>query len=278
MRIVILTSPHNVYANYLVKQLLTNQEEYEIVGVIESKVLLPNKKFSEAIMKFLKISGLYFVIMQAIKRWFYRLGSMFYNALSRKDVESNYYTYDKIAKSIGIPIHQTIDINSENSQTVIESLKPDLILILLFGQILKKHIIDLPSRGCINFHPAYLPNYRGLMPVFWAISNNETQGGVTFHFVDTGIDTGPVISRAHVPINEKDTEHSVYARSCVIAKPLLFEIINQIIGGQLSTIDVAKDYKGPYYSLPTFKSIKKYRQAGRKLFTFSSLLKSFEDL
>lgn len=278
MKILLLTTPNHIYANYLVKKLMMRQEQYEIVAIIESTVLLPGKKYLEAICKYLKTSGLFFVIMQATKMWFFRLACVLNKLAGCNDVDSVFFGYPRIAKSMGVPIFKSSDINSKSSNILIKSLNPDLIIILLFGQILKETTINLAPMGIINFHPSYLPNYRGLMPVFWALSNNESQGGVTLHFVDTGIDTGAIISRVPIPITDKDTEHSLYARSCVMVPPLIFDSINRIKTDRISNIDISKEKKGRYFSLPTLRAVRKYRKNGRKFFTFSELLSSFEEL
>jgi folate-dependent phosphoribosylglycinamide formyltransferase PurN len=278
MRVLLFTTRHHMYANYLVKSLLENEDGYEIVGIIESKVLLPGKGYFESLWKYLRTSGVLFFITQATKMWFFRLGCMFNRLTGSRDQKNIFFSYTRLLKPMGIPAYGSKNVNSRKCQKQIQSLDPDLIIILLFGQILGARTISLPAKGVINFHPSLLPNYRGLMPVFWAMSSNELNGGVTLHFVDTGIDTGPVISRRIVPIRREDTEHSFYARCCVIGKEMLLEAIGKVKTGNISVIKTPKDSKGTYFSVPTVSAVKRFRANGRKFFKLSELMTRFEEL
>jgi folate-dependent phosphoribosylglycinamide formyltransferase PurN len=278
MRVLLFTTRQHMYANYLVKSLLENQDGYEIVGIIESKVLLPGKGYFESLWKYLHTSGLLFFITQSTKMLFFRLGCAFNSLMGSQDNKSNFFSYARMLKPMGIPAYGSKNVNSRKCQQQIQSLNPDLIIILLFGQILSARTISLPAKGVINFHPSYLPDYRGLMPIFWAMANNELNGGVTLHFVDTGIDTGPVISRSIVPIRREDTEHSFYARCCVIGKDMLLEAIGIVKTGNISVIKTPQDAKGTYFSVPTVGAVKRFRANGRKFFKLSELMTRFEEL
>ena len=84
-------------------------------------------------------------------------------------------------------------INSDESIKKIKSFNPDLLVSILGGQIFKKKLINLCENGCINLHTSLLPKYRGMMPTFWVLKNNEKSTGVSVFFVDEGIDSGPII-------------------------------------------------------------------------------------
>ena len=91
-------------------------------------------------------------------------------------------------------IYQHINLN----------LKPDLIWITDYKFLIPKKIIKIPSLGVVNLHPSLLPNFRGRAPLNWAIIEGEKLTGITAHFVDEGIDTGPIISQIKIEINKND--------------------------------------------------------------------------
>ena len=85
----------------------------------------------------------------------------------------------------------------------IERLSPDCIVVVAFGQILPKPILDLPSFGCINVHASLLPKYRGAAPINWAIIQGEQVTGVTTMYMDEGLDTGDIILQKEIPVEDK---------------------------------------------------------------------------
>jgi len=114
------------------------------------------------------------------------------------------------------------NINHFHEVMLIRQEKPDLIICVYYDQILKRPLLDIPPMGCINLHLALAEEYRGCYPTTWAIINGETETGVTLHYMDEGIDTGPIISQAKVPIYEWDTGKDLYER-CTRAGVALFE-------------------------------------------------------
>ena len=86
----------------------------------------------------------------------------------------------------------------------LRALAPDVMVIWSYSMILPKSVIDVPRRGCVNLHGGLLPHYRGPHVMQWAIINGETETGVTLHYVDAGIDTGPVIAEERFPIEPED--------------------------------------------------------------------------
>jgi methionyl-tRNA formyltransferase len=111
-----------------------------------------------------------------------------------------YARLNLICKKHHIDFYRINDINSSTTETIIKALDPDLIVVCHFEKILKKNIIDLPHYGCINLHPSLLPKYRGLAPQHWPIINGDDETGITVHFINEGIDTGPIIVQKKIKI------------------------------------------------------------------------------
>lgn len=114
--------------------------------------------------------------------------------LFRKSVEDVTRAHVSFVRSGPIPI------NADESLAEIASHEPDIVISLASNQIFKKMLLDLPKRGCLNLHTAMLPKYRGLMPLFWAMANGDKQVGVTVFKMDEGLDSGPIVRQAELPI------------------------------------------------------------------------------
>ena len=100
-----------------------------------------------------------------------------------------------------IPFYRVTNINLKEYEEIIRKLNPDVILVCHFQQILKKNIIQIPVKGCINLHPALLPKYRGLSPQHWPIINGDKETGITVHFVNEGIDSGDIIVQHKISLD-----------------------------------------------------------------------------
>jgi len=110
-------------------------------------------------------------------------------------------------------------------------LQPDLFVVASFNRILKPEILSLAPRGVINVHPSLLPKYRGADPIFWAIVNNETETGVTIHWMDAGLDTGPILCQrvVTIPPGANGTELSGLLTCTGVG--LLAEALDQVENG-----------------------------------------------
>ena len=273
MRIILMTTANHIYGNYVIKKLIETRKE-EIVAIIESEVLLYKKSFPVAILKYLKISGIFYVFAQAVKQESFKVVSLLYRLLHIQQPSSIFFSYKTMANQYSIPIYKTKNINSANSLNLIKDLNPDLLVSIFFNQILSKKLLDIPQ-DCINIHPAYLPSYKGVSPVFWALANDEPCAGVTVHYIDEGIDTGEIIYQEEIPISPNDTEHSLYFKCCEVGTPLLLKALMDVESGSVKPIN--KDTEGSYFSLPTKQAVRQFRKNGRKFFRLRNLKLAFKD-
>ncbi|WP_368235429.1 methionyl-tRNA formyltransferase [Clostridium perfringens] len=118
----------------------------------------------------------------------------------------------------------------------LKELKPDFIIVVAYGQILTKEILDIPRLGCICLHASLLPMYRGSAPINWCLINGETKTGNTTILMDTGIDTGDMLMRSEVDISESMTAGELYNLLKINGAELLEETINGIITGKICGI------------------------------------------
>ena len=112
--------------------------------------------------------------------------------------------------SMEIPVYQPVKIREEQWIEVLKDLAPDVIVVVAFGQIIPKAILELPKYGCINVHASLLPAYRGAAPIQWAVINGDEKSGVTTMRMDTGLDTGDMILKEEVTLDEKETGGSLF--------------------------------------------------------------------
>jgi len=107
---------------------------------------------------------------------------------------------------------------------------PDVIVVAAFGQILPQSVLDLPKYGCINLHPSLLPRFRGASPVAAAILAGDEFTGVSIMLMDRGLDTGPVLARAQIPVSLDDTTGSLTDKLSQLAARMLPEVLVRWLG------------------------------------------------
>jgi methionyl-tRNA formyltransferase len=138
-----------------------------------------------------------------------------------------------LAEKLKLPVLQPAKAGDEKFISELRELKPDLIVVVAYGQILPQSILDLPKFGCLNVHTSLLPKYRGASPIQSAILNGETETGVTIMKMDAGLDTGEIISQARTPILPEDSSTTLHDRLAQIGAELLVETIPDYVAGKI---------------------------------------------
>jgi len=141
-----------------------------------------------------------------------------------------------LAERHGIPVLQPAKIKTEEFFNELKKFNPDLICVAAYGKILPKNILDLPHYGCINVHASLLPKYRGAAPINWAIIRGEKVTGITTMKMDEGMDTGDMLLKKEVPIEDEDTGETLSEKLSEIGARLLIETIRLLKEGQLNPI------------------------------------------
>lgn len=142
-----------------------------------------------------------------------------------------YSPVKQAALNYNLPIMQPDSIKTDDFYNQLAALKPDVIVVIAFGQFLPKRILDLPPYGCINVHASLLPKYRGSAPIHWAIINGETVSGITTMYMDTGMDTGDMIQTAEIQISPDDTTGILHDKLQDLGAKVLSETLQQIAAG-----------------------------------------------
>ncbi len=139
----------------------------------------------------------------------------------------------KLALQHGLEVFQPVKLRNPDEVARLAFLKPDLILVAAFGQILPQSVLDIPSFGCLNIHPSLLPRYRGATPIPAAILAGDKESGVTIMLLDAGMDTGPIITQIVVGIEPDDTTESLTTRLSQASVRLLGEALPLWFDGSL---------------------------------------------
>lgn len=135
------------------------------------------------------------------------------------------------AVELGIPVYQPQKVRETEFVDILREIEPDVIVVIAFGQILSKEILDLPKYGCINVHASLLPKYRGAAPIQWAVIDGERQSGVTTMYMAEGLDTGDIIDTAVLTLDEKETGGSLFDKLSIMGGELILETLEKLENG-----------------------------------------------
>lgn len=135
------------------------------------------------------------------------------------------------ALELNIPVYQPEKVKNPEFVDILRGINPDVIVVIAFGQILSKEILDLPKYGCINVHASLLPKYRGAAPIQWAVIDGEEETGVTTMYMAEGLDTGDVIDTAVIKLDEKETGGSLFDKLAIEGGKLIVETLSKLENG-----------------------------------------------
>jgi methionyl-tRNA formyltransferase len=138
-----------------------------------------------------------------------------------------------LAERHGIPVLQPVKVRVPEAVEEIRALRPDLIIVVAFGQILPKALLEIPRHGCINVHASLLPRWRGAAPLNWCIIAGDAETGVTTMQMDVGLDTGNMLLKKTTPIGPDEDASSLHDRLCGIGAEALAETVDLLVAGQL---------------------------------------------
>ena len=136
-----------------------------------------------------------------------------------------------LAEKNAIPVYTPKTLRDEEFMAVLDKHAPEIIVVVAYGKILPKGVIDYPRYGCINAHVSLLPKYRGAAPMQRAIMDGERETGVSIMYMDEGLDTGDVILTESFPISEEDDFESIHDKSAEVGARLLCRAISDIESG-----------------------------------------------
>ena len=137
------------------------------------------------------------------------------------------------ALEMGIPVYQPVKVREPEFVKTLADLAPDVIVVVAFGQILPKSILEIPRYGCVNIHVSLLPKYRGAAPIQWAVIDGEKETGVTTMFMNEGLDTGDMLEKEVVPLDPKETGGSLHDKLSAVGGRLILSTLKGLEDGTL---------------------------------------------
>lgn len=138
------------------------------------------------------------------------------------------------AIDLKLEVYQPDSINSIESIEKLKKINPDFIVVVAYGQILTKEILNIPKYGCYNVHASLLPKYRGAAPINWAIINGEKTTGVTIMEMEEGLDTGDMVLSSSIPINLEDDAPVIHDKLSQLGANLIVEALQNIEKGSVT--------------------------------------------
>ena len=151
-----------------------------------------------------------------------------------------------VAVSHNLPIYQPVKVRAPEFVETLKHLKPDVVVVAAFGQIIPQSILDIPTFGCLNVHASLLPKYRGAAPIQWAVIDGERESGVTIMQMNAGLDTGDILSKAIVPLDAGETGGSLFDKLSKAGARLLVDTLIKLENGQITPLKQPKESPTKY--------------------------------
>ncbi len=138
------------------------------------------------------------------------------------------------ALEYNIPVYQPVKARAPEFVELLKEMNPDVIVVVAFGQLLPKAILDIPKHGCVNVHASLLPKYRGAAPIQWAVIDGEETSGVTTMLMDEGLDTGDMLEKAEIVLEEKETGGSLFDKLSALGGELILSTLEKMENGTIT--------------------------------------------
>ncbi len=168
----------------------------------------------------------------------YEAGYSIERVISQKDQRRGrgkklqYTPVKEAALELGLEVYQPENINDDRSVDLLREIDPDFIVVVAYGQILRKDILEIPKYGCYNIHASLLPKYRGAAPINWVLIDGEEETGVTIMEMEEGLDTGDMILRKAIPIEDDYTTHDIHDSLASLGARSIVEALDKVYRGE----------------------------------------------
>lgn len=267
MRIVILTY-ESLFSNLMTERLL---QEFpgQVVGIVRSDCLIYGKSLPQGLLYLWRRSGLRFVGRKALELFQSRATAIFFKLIGRTPKVNSLRDMRRL---YSVPVIGSTDVNQKETVDQLQAWQPDLIISVYLNQLIKRTVINLPSQGVVNIHPALLPRHRGLFPYFWVLANRETETGVTIHWVDEKFDTGQILLQEKIRVEPRDTIISLSYKSSLVGADMLVKAVKLIETGQPPR-QQQDNRQASYHSWPQPADQRRFRENGGHYGTIFELWK-----
>lgn len=257
LKVVIMTQQDRFFLPKNIQKVIDNADVRLIVNV-DYKSSLENK-----VSDFIKWFGFFQVaklgLLTISRTILGKIDQMFGYKLLK-----GLYGIENVAKKNKIPYMVIHDSNSKEFFEVIKKINPDVIVSFSAPQVIKEPLLSFPKYGIINVHGSYLPDYRGCLPSFWQLYNEEEYAGATVHLMSDKIDDGEILAQEKVYIKDCRTMFEVIKRTKQIGGELVIKVLKDIEKGTVQRKpNIAS--QGRYFSWPKIENGKIFRKKRKKL-------------
>jgi methionyl-tRNA formyltransferase len=257
MRILILTQNESLYLPRAFAKVL-RELAGEVVCIVSAPAMSTHKGVIRGIVKHVGLFGIKNSFHITMKIIAYRILDLFKKG-------NGLYSIKSVARSFALPFHEIVKVNTPEFHQIIDLYSPDLLISMSCPQIIGKKVRARFLKGCINVHGAPLPKYRGLMPAFWALRNNEQETAVSVHDLADKLDNGDILLQMKVPITKDDTWDSLVRKTKDAGADALTNVVRLIVSGTV-TRKQNSDEEATYFSFPTQADRKVFLAMGRRFF------------
>lgn len=139
-----------------------------------------------------------------------------------------------VANKHQLTVYQPLKVREEAFVQQLRESKPDVIVVVAYGQIIPKSILSIPKYGCINIHGSLLPKYRGAAPIQWAVLDGEKETGITSMFMDEGLDTGDMLIKRSLLLDERETSGTLFEKMKKLGAEVLIETLDKLEKGEIT--------------------------------------------
>lgn len=256
MKLVILTND-NFFSFTVLKDFLKGRKN-DIELIVFSSALIGKKGMYDSIKWSTKNTGFRHTVFKlsvyGVFKFMKVLCSIF------PFIKNNYSSF-LWSKKNNIDYLVAPDVNADAVVNKIKGIGPDLIVSVSMNQIVRKQILEMPPKRCINVHCAPLPKYAGMSPYVWALANNEGCSAATIHYMEEGLDEGDIITQENIPIAKNDSAFALFYRCCLKASQLLPKVVNKIENDAVTSFRQNLNEK-TYFSWPTKECVKNLKKNG----------------
>lgn len=173
----------------------------------------------------------------------------------------------ELALSHNTPVYQPTSLKKDSEEyiDIIKKLNPDCIVVVAYGKILPKEVLEIPKYGCVNVHGSLLPKYRGAGPIQWSVLNDEKETGITTMLMSEGLDTGDMLLQRATPIGENETAAELFDRLADMGADVLLDTLEGLVSN--SIVPISQDDSKSSYAPMLDKSMCKidFNKAVRKV-------------
>ena len=260
MKVTIFTQDDRVYLPIPIHKLV-EQMPGQIASIILSPPMSTHGGKVSGLLRHLPVFGVAGTIRMGWQVIWARLGPL----LGARPGNRDCWSIEEVGQKFGIPVYYVDDVNSQEMQDRISAHPAELLVSVSCPQILRPPVLRRFAQGGINVHSAPLPRYRGLMPAFWVLYNEETETAVTVHDLAEKLDNGDILLQRSVPIAPGETWNSLLAKTKTAAGDALVDAIKAIENGTVERRPNL-DAESTYFSFPEWKHARDFRARGLKMF------------